>query len=104
MKRTEKVLRYSIRKSVLGVSSVLICALFLGHSMVAADEERPVANAVETPVAASPVNQDLITVKEAANTEVGTFLAEKGILSLSMPITSVHLILPLKTQQVLAKR
>lgn len=77
MKRTEKVLRYSIRKSVLGVSSVLICALFLGHSMVAADEERPVANAVETPVAASPVNQDLITVKEAANTEVGTFLAEK---------------------------
>ena len=52
MKRTEKVLRYSIRKSVLGVSSVLICALFLGHSMVAADEERPVANAVETPVAA----------------------------------------------------
>ena len=42
MKRTEKVLRYSIRKSVLGVSSVLICALFLGHSMVAADEERPV--------------------------------------------------------------
>ena len=77
MKRTEKVLRYSIRKSVLGVSSVLICALFLGHSMVAADEERPVANAVETPVAASPVNQDLTTVREAANTEVGTFLAEK---------------------------
>ena len=77
MKRTEKVLRYSIRKSVLGVSSVLICALFLVHSMVAADEERPVANAVETPVAASPVNQDLTTVREAANTEVGTFLAEK---------------------------
>ena len=77
MKRTEKVLRYSIRKSVLGVSSVLICALFLGHSMVAADEERPVANAVETPVAASLVNQDLTTVREAANTEVGTFLAEK---------------------------
>ena len=48
MKRTEKVLRYSIRKSVLGVGSVLICALFLGHSMVAADEEQPVANAVET--------------------------------------------------------
>ena len=77
MKRTEKVLRYSIRKSVLGVGSVLICALFLGHGIVAADEEQPVANAVETPVAASPVNQDLITVKEAANTEVGTFLAEK---------------------------
>ena len=77
MKRTEKVLRYSIRKSVLGVSSVLICALFLGHSMVAADEEQPVGNAVETPVAASPVNQDLTTVREAANTEVGTFLAEK---------------------------
>ena len=77
MKRTEKVLRYSIRKSVLGVGSVLICALFLGHSMVAADEEQPVANAVETPAAASPVNQDLTTVREAANTEVGTFLAEK---------------------------
>ena len=77
MKRTEKVLRYSIRKSVLGVGSVLICALSLGHSMVAADEEQPVANAVETPVAASPVNQDLTTVREAANTEVGTFLAEK---------------------------
>jgi len=77
MKRTEKVLRYSIRKSVLGVGSVLICALFLGHSLVAADEEQPVANAVENPVAASPVNQDLITVREAANKEVGTFLAEK---------------------------
>ena len=77
MKRTEKVLRYSIRKSVLGVGSVLICALFLGHSLVAADDEQPVANAVETPVAASPVNQDLTTVREAANTEVGTFLAEK---------------------------
>ena len=77
MKRTEKVLRYSIRKSVLGVGSVLICALFLGHSLVAADEEQPVANAVENPVAASPVNQDLTTVREAANTEVGTFLAEK---------------------------
>ncbi|MBZ2041327.1 LPXTG cell wall anchor domain protein [Streptococcus sanguinis] len=77
MKRTEKVLRYSIRKSVLGVGSVLICALFLGHGIVAADEEQPVANAVETPVAASPVNQDLTTVREAANTEVGTFLAEK---------------------------
>ena len=77
MKRTEKVLRYSIRKSVLGVGSVLICALFLGHSMVVADEEQPVANAVETPVVASPVNQDLTTVREAANTEVGTFLAEK---------------------------
>ena len=77
MKRTEKVLRYSIRKSVLGVGSVLICALFLGHSMVAADEEQPVANAVETPAAASPVNQDLTTVREAANTEVGTFLAAK---------------------------
>ena len=77
MKRTEKVLRYSIRKSVLGVGSVLICALFLGHSLVAADEEQPVANAVENPVAASPVNQDLTTVREAANKEVGTFLAEK---------------------------
>ena len=77
MKRTEKVLRYSIRKSVLGVGSVLICALFLGHSLVAADEEQPVANAVENPVAASLVNQDLITVREAANKEVGTFLAEK---------------------------
>ena len=77
MKRTEKVLRYSIRKSVLGVGSVLICALFLGYSMVAADEEQPVANAVETPAAASPVNQDLTTVREAANTEVGTFLAAK---------------------------
>ena len=43
MKRTEKVLRYSIRKSVLGVGSVLICALFLGHSIVAADEEQPMA-------------------------------------------------------------
>ncbi|WP_311154173.1 SIALI-17 repeat-containing surface protein [uncultured Streptococcus sp.] len=77
MKRTEKVLRYSIRKSVLGVGSVLICALFLGHSLVAADEEQPVANAVENPVAASPVNQNLTTVREAANKEVGTFLAEK---------------------------
>ena len=77
MKRTEKVLRYSIRKSVLGVGSVLICALFLGHSLVAADEEQPVANAVENPVAASPVNQDLTTVREAANKEVGAFLAEK---------------------------
>ena len=77
MKRTEKVLRYSIRKSVLGVGSVLICALFLGHSIVAADEEQPVANAVETPVAASPVNQDLTTVREAANKEVGAFLDEK---------------------------
>lgn len=77
MKRTEKVLRYSIRKSVLGVGSVLICALFLGHSIVAADEEQPVVNAVETPVAASPVNQDLTTVREAANKEVGAFLAEK---------------------------
>lgn len=77
MKRTEKVLRYSIRKSVLGVGSVLICALFLGHSLVAADEEQPVANAVENPVATSPVNQDLTTVREAANAELDSFLAEK---------------------------
>ena len=65
MKRTEKVLRYSIWNSVLGVGSVLICALFLGHSIVAADEEQPVANAVETPVAASPVNQDLTKIGRA---------------------------------------
>ncbi|MGT2707621.1 SIALI-17 repeat-containing surface protein [Streptococcus panodentis] len=84
MKRSEKVLRYSIRKSLLGVGSVVICALalFWGHGSAAADEavaaaEPAVLEAVQPPADSPAAAEDLNQLKDSANEEVSASLAEK---------------------------